>query len=159
RTGDLSGNEGLTAARALVIEEDAVHRVHAVRLAIILRDVIRIGFRCGIRASRVEGGLLSLGRFYHLAVELARGGLVKFRLQTEAAHRLQNSDRAERGDLTRILGDIEADPDVALRSQIVDLVRADLVEQGRQGRRIVQIAVPELEPNIQPVRIAIQVLD
>ncbi len=42
RPRDLAGHEVLTTARALVIEEDAVAGMHAVRLAVVDNDPVGI---------------------------------------------------------------------------------------------------------------------
>ena len=38
---------------------------------------------------------------------------------------LEDADGAEGGDVAGVLGDVEADLDVALRAEVVDLVGAD----------------------------------
>src|SRR5690606_11625107 len=81
---DLAGHEGLAAAGALVVEEDAVRREHPVGLAVVLRDVERVGLRGGVGAARMKGGELGLRDLADLAVELARGGLIEARLQVQA---------------------------------------------------------------------------
>ena len=78
-----------------------------------------------VGAARVEGGRLALRGLGHLAEHLGGGGLVEAGAQARLADRLEDADGAERGDLGGVLGDVEADPDVALRAEVVDLVGLD----------------------------------
>ena len=77
---------------------------------------------------------LGLWRLCHLAEHLARACLVEAALHAFLADRVEQPQRAHPGRVGRVLGDVEADADVALRAEVVDLVRADpldeLVERG-----------------------------
>mmetsp|Transcript_174241 Transcript_174241/g.553180 ORF Transcript_174241/g.553180 Transcript_174241/m.553180 type:complete len:249 (+) Transcript_174241:260-1006(+) len=75
--GHLLGDEGASAARRLVVEEDAVERIHAVGLPIILHDPEAVQLGHGIWRARVESCSLLLGNLLHEAVELGRRGLVE----------------------------------------------------------------------------------
>ena len=75
--GDLAGDEGLAAAGALVVEEDAVAGVEAIGLAVVDGDPVGVELGDGVGAARVEGGGLALGDFLDQAVEFGGGGLVK----------------------------------------------------------------------------------
>ena len=52
--GDLAGDEGLAAARGLVVEEDAVAGIHAVGLAVVHGDPVGIHLGHRIGRARVE---------------------------------------------------------------------------------------------------------
>jgi len=56
-SGDLASDEGAAAARRLVVEENAVREVHAVRLAVVDEDPVRVLLRDGVRRAGVEGSL------------------------------------------------------------------------------------------------------
>ena len=67
--GDLARHEGLAAAFALVVEEDAGAGVHAVCLAVFLDDPKAVEFGDGVGGVWVEGGVLVLGHFLDFAVK------------------------------------------------------------------------------------------
>ena len=124
---DLARDERLAAARRLVVEEDPVDGVHAVGLAVVdasmpvAVDLARTPY--GLRGwNGVVLGLRGLG---DLAVHLARRRLVEAALDARPA-RIASSSRSvpEPVDVGGVLGDVEADADVALRAEVVDLVRA-----------------------------------
>jgi hypothetical protein len=71
----------------------------------------------------------------------------------------EQAQRAERVGVRGVLGDLEADLDVALRRQIVDLVGPGLLDQADQVGGVGQIAVMQKEPRLVLVRIDIQVID
>ena len=96
--GDLARDEGLAADRALVVEEDAVGGVHAVRLAVVDRDPVAVELGGAVRAARVEGRGLALRHLLHEPVHLAGRGLVEahLALEPEDPDRLEQPQRAER---------------------------------------------------------------
>jgi len=75
--GDLAGDEGLAAARALVVEEDAVAGIEPIGLAVVDGDPVGVELGDGVRAARVEGRSLALGDLLDQAIELGSGGLVE----------------------------------------------------------------------------------
>ena len=157
--GDLARDEGLSAPRTLVIEKDPVGRVHAVRFAVVLRDVEGIRFRAPVRAAGIERRRLALGRLDRSAIHLGRRCLVETRHDPDLPDRFEQPDGPEPGDLRRILGDVEADADVALRSEVVHFVGLDAAQDRLQRRRVVQIAVVEPHSCVALVRVAIEMLD
>ena len=130
--GDLSGDEGLAAARGLVIEEDAVDREDAVGLAVVAGDVEGVSLGRGVGAPRVERGSLGLRRLNRLAVELGGGGLVEAGIEVELAHGFEQANGADAGDLGGVLRDLEGDLDVGLGAEVVDLVGAHGLEDAVQ---------------------------
>jgi hypothetical protein len=95
----------------------------------------------------------------HLAIELARRCLVKARFEPDSAHRLENANRTKPGDFGGVFGDIEAHTHVALRPEVVHLVRAKISEDGGQRRSVVQVAVLQLEMGPLLVGIAVEMLE
>ena len=102
-----------------------------------------------------------MGNSLHLAVQLARRRLVQARLllQAASAHRVQQTQRANTVHLRRVLRQVERHLHVALRAQVVDLVRLDLRHQAAQIRRIRQISVVQKELHALVVGILVQVVD
>ena len=66
--GDFSGNEGLSAALTLMVEENAIAAEHAIALTIILDNPVTIEFCHSVRTARIEGGRLLLWHFLYLTV-------------------------------------------------------------------------------------------
>lgn len=62
-------------------------------------------------------------------------------------------------NVARVLGEVEAHPDVALGAEMVDLVGFDVVDQVRQLFGIRKIAIMKKEANIRQVGILIEVVD
>ena len=63
--GYLAGHEGFAAARALVVEQDAIAGIYPVGLAVVHRDPVRVEFGDAIGAARIKGGGLLLRHFLH----------------------------------------------------------------------------------------------
>src|SRR3954467_10510246 len=90
---DLARDKGLTADRALVVEQDAVGREHAIGLAIVHGDPVAVELGHAIRRARIERRGLLLRDFLYQAVELGGRGLVELRLflHAEDADRLKST--------------------------------------------------------------------
>ena len=73
--------------------------------------------------------------------------------------RLEQAERAEGGDVGRELRHVEADRDVGLGAEVVDLVGADLVDQAAEPGAIAEVAVVEREGDAGLVRVVVEVLD
>ena len=143
------------AARRLVVEEDAVARVHAVRLAVVLDDPEGVKLGDAVGRARVEGRRLRLRDLNNLTIKLRRRGLEEQgRLsscdwQTRAPERqaahlveadvvleagradgVEDPKRAETVNVTSVLGHLERDLDVRLGTKVVNLGRLP----GKEGR-------------------------
>ena len=158
---DLARHESLAAHRRLVIEEDAVAGVHAVRLAIVHRDPVGVQLCDAIGRTRIERRGLALRSLLHLAEHLRGRGLVEagLRRQAEDAHRLEQSQRADGIGVRRVLGRLERHRDMALRAQVVDFVGQHLLHDANQVGGIGEIAVVQREPPVGVMRIFVQVID
>ena len=75
------------------------------------------------------------------------------------ANRLQDANRADARDIGGVFGNVEADPDVALRREVINLVRLQLVNQFHEIHRIAQIAVVQKQAHAVDVRIGIKMID
>ncbi len=145
RARDLARDEGRAAPRRLVVEEDPVHRVHPVRLAVVARDPVAEHLRDAVRAARMERRRLGLRRLGHLAEHLARARLVEAALHALLADRVEQPQRPHPGRVGRVLGDVEAHADVALRAEVVDLVRPDPAHELVERGAVAEVAEDELE--------------
>src|SRR5258706_388554 len=142
-TGDLAGNEGLAPDRGLVIEENAVTRVDAVRLTVVDRNPVRIEFGYAIRAAGIERRRFLLRSFLREAKELGCRSLVVAGLlfQPENSDRFQNPQRAECIGIRGVFRFLERNSDVALRREIVDLARLNLLDYAGKAGRVGEVAV------------------
>ena len=64
--------------------------------------------------------------------------------------RLQQPRHAGRRDVRRVIGEVEADPHVALRSEVIDFIRPDFIQQSFQRAGVAQVSVMQREaPGIE----------
>src|ERR1035437_9133161 len=68
--GDLAGDEGLAAARALVVEQNPARGVKIVALAVVHRQPVGVDLGAAIGRARPEGRRLGLRHLLHLAKHL-----------------------------------------------------------------------------------------
>ncbi len=148
--GDLAGDEVLAAAGALVIEENARHGEHVVALAVVDREVVAIHLGAGIRAAGVEFGVLGLG-WVGRAEHLRARRLVEADRGIDEADRFEEAGDAGAGDVGGRFGGAEADADVALGGEVVDLGGADLADEGDERARFAEVAELEVEVGPQVV--------
>ena len=160
---DLPRHEGLTAARALVVEKNPTGAVNAVALPVVDGDPVGVELGHAIRATGIEGRGLRLRRFHHLAVHLRAGGLVEADLGADSvltvADRLQQPEGAHGGHVGRVGGLVETDPHVALGREVVDLRRPDLADQTGEPVAVGHVAVMQNERTLHLVDVAVEVLD
>ena len=159
--GDLAGHEGLAADRALMVEQDAVGGEHAVGLAVVHRDPVAVKLGDGIGRARIERRGFLLRNLLHQPVQFRRRGLVEPRLlfHAEDADRLQQPQHADRVGIGGVFRAFEADADMALGGEIIDLGRPDLLHQPDQIGRIRHVAIVQEKRHVAGVRILIEVID
>ena len=143
--GNLAGHKSLTPARRFVVEQNAVAGKEVVRLAVIDHNPVAVELGHPIGRTRVKRRALALRHFLHLTVEFAGRGLVKPRLQPGFADGIDEAQSADAIHLGGVFRDFERNLDMALRAEVVDLVRFDPVQQTVQIARIGQIAVVQKE--------------
>ena len=75
--------------------------------------------------------------------------------------RIASSNRIVRdaGDVAGVVGHLKADLDVALRAEVVDLVRMHRTHQIHQADTVVQVAVVQPQPNVAVVRILVDAVE
>mmetsp|Transcript_31586 Transcript_31586/g.82523 ORF Transcript_31586/g.82523 Transcript_31586/m.82523 type:complete len:204 (+) Transcript_31586:1001-1612(+) len=114
RTRHLSRDERGPSARRLVVEEDAVGRVDAVRLAVVDDDPVGVLLGDGVRRARVERRRLALRHLLHQPVQLRRRRLVEAAFVDEAgrADRVQQPEHAHPVRVRRVLGHLKRHLDV-----------------------------------------------
>ena len=148
RAGDLAGDEGLAAARALVVEQDAVGGEQAVALAVVARDPVGVELGRGVGALRQERRRLALRRRGRCRRARTcwpgRSGSVPPSLRM----RIASSSRSvpEAVGVGGVFGRVEADLDVALGGQVVDLVGLHLLDDADQVGGVGQVAIVQEQP-------------
>jgi hypothetical protein len=157
--GDLPRHERGAATWRLVVEQDAVRRVEVVCLAVLDGHPVGEDLRHGIRTARIERRPLRLRPLPDHPVHLARPGLVEPDRVVEMANRFEQPERSHARCVGRELGHVEADLDVTLGTEVVDLVRADAVQGRDERRRIGQVRVVEEQPDVLVMRVAVEMLD
>lgn len=131
--------------RWLVIVEDTVDREQPVMLPIDSAQLGREGLGCSVGADRQHRGVLVL-RGDGRPAENLRGGCVE-----DAGWNRQILDNLEESESTHGhsfhggLGDLEAQADVPLASEVIDFVGSHLGEDATKGRGILEIAVIQEE--------------
>ena len=94
-----------------------------------------------------------------LAVHLAAGGLVEARAQSHFADRFQNADRADGGDVRSVFRNFETDAHVALRGQMINFVRLQLVQEFNEVDRITKVAHVQKKPHAVDVGVGVKMID
>ena len=153
---DLAGNERLTAALRLVIEEDARAAEHAVCFTVLLDNPVAVQFGYSIWAIRVERSVLILRHFLDFSIKLGCGGLVNLAslLQMVGANGFEDAEYAYGIDISSELGGIEADLHMTLGGEVVDLRRQHLTNEFDQRHGVRHIGIMQVE-----VRAAFEVSD
>lgn len=144
---NLPGHESPSSPRALVVEQDAVAREHAVTLPVVDRDPVRVELRTSVGRSGVEGGRLALGSLDDLSVQLRSGRLVEPDVLLEAAGTdgVEETEGAEPVDVAGVFSHLEGDLDVRLGAEIVDFSRLGLGDDVDEVGAVAEISVVQLE--------------
>ncbi len=144
-----------------MVEQDAVAGVDAVGLAVVHRDPMGVYLGGAVRRTRVERRGLALRHLLHQTEHLAGGGLVEAHavLQPQDAHGLQQAQRSQGVAVGRVLRRLEAHLHVALRRQVVDLVRLRLLHDADEIGGVREVAVVHEEADTRLVWVLVQVID
>ena len=156
--GDLAGDEGFAAPRALVIEENAAAGEQAVAFAVNADHPVGVELGGGVGAARLKDRVLALRRGRR-AVHLRAGGLVEAGLVAAAADGFEKAHGAQAGDVAGVFGHVETDAHMALRGQMVELVRREAVDQIQDPFRAGEIAVMQEQLGIRLVGILIDMVN
>ena len=143
--GNLAGDEGTATAGTLVVEEDAVGKVHAVGLTVIHEDPEGVLLGDGIGRTGVEGGGLGLGNLTDLSVQLGGGGLVEsdLLLHATSADGIKHPEDTNTIGIGCVLGHIEGNLDVGHGTEVVNLIGLHLGNDGDQVRGIAEVTIVE----------------
>ena len=144
---DLAGHEGLATAFGFMVKEDAGAAKHVIRFAVFLDNPEAVELSHGIRAVRVEGGLLVLRDLFYLAVKFAGARLVNAAslLEVVGAHGLQNAEHAGGVHVGGKFGGVEGYLHVALRREVVDFGRLDLAHDLHEAHGVAQVGIVQVE--------------
>ena len=127
---NLSGNEGLTTALRLMIEENAVYCEHTVCFSVLFYNPEAILFCHCVGAVGMERGCLTLRNFLYLSEKLGSRCLIDSGFLGQAAdlHCFQNTKHAQCVHISGILRCVKTYLYMALCCQVVDLVRLYLAD-------------------------------
>ena len=144
-----------------MVEQDAVAGIHAIGFAVVHGDPVGVHLGHGVGAARVERRGFLLRGFLHQAVEFGGGCLVElgFLFQAEEADGFEQAQRADGIYVGGVFRGFEADGDVGLGAEVVDLVRLYFLQDAGQVGGVGEIAVVELEARVFNVRIFVDVID
>ena len=87
-------------------------------------------------------GSFGLRNLLDLSAHLGGGGLVEANtvFQPENPYRFQHAERPQRVGVRGVLGGLEADRDVALSAQVIDLGRLDFLDDAYQVGGVGKVA-------------------
>lgn len=143
--GDFPSDETFAAAWRFVVVEDAVDDVHAMGLPI---DAAEIGRECLGTAVGIywpERGLLGLWEGLGDSENFRRGGVKKPWWGGEITADFQESECGDGGFGDGGLGDLKAEADVGLASEVVEFIRLDAGEEAAERGLIAKVGVVEFE--------------
>ena len=95
---------------------------------------VRIEFCYCVGASGIKRSGFGLRSFLNLAVELTRGGLIETAINSRFFDGIQKTQGTKSVHLSGVLRHFKRNGDVTLRSEIVDLIRRNILHQARQIR-------------------------
>ena len=143
-----------------MVEQDAVGGVQAIGFAVIDRDPVAVQFGRGIGRAGIERRGLALWDFLYLAVQFRGRGLIKPNLlfHLQYADGFQQPQHPDGVGVGRVFRGLETDLNMALRRQIVYLVRLKLLNQANQIGGIGHVA--KVHEKFYPgfMRVLIQVI-
>ena len=144
-----------------MVEQNAVGRVHPVRLAVIDCNPVRIQLGYAIWAARVKRCRFVLRRDVCFAKQFRGRSLVIASLlfQTENAYRFKYAQCSKSVGIGRVFRRFEAHLHVALRRKSIDLVRLCLLNQANEVGGVGQITVVQKEARPVIVWIDVKVVD
>ena len=140
-----------------MVEENPVCGKHPVTVTVVPRHPVGIEFGAGVWTPRPECCFLALRRRC-CPEHLAARGLVELRPVPAPPDHLKKPGRPEAGDVPGVLGDIETDPHVALRPEVVDFVGFYIVDEVGDLLVVGKITIMEKEACTCIMRIGIDMV-
>ena len=160
-TRDLARYKRFTTAWALVVEKHTITGIHAIALAVVHCDPVRIELRDAVGTTRIEGRALLLRNLLHKAIELASARLIDpgFLSKAQYPNRLQNPQRAQRIAIGGVFRALKAHRHMALSAEVINLIWLDLLDDPNQVCAIGEVAVVEHNPRIALMWVLIEVIN
>ena len=145
---DLTGDEVVTAALGLVVEEDTVAGEDAVGVTILTHHPEAVLLRNGVRTERMERSRLGLRNRLDLTEKLGSRCLVNAAglVETCGVYGLEDTKHTECIDVTGVLGGLEGHLYMGLRREVVDLVRLHLKHDTDDAGGVGKIALMDDQP-------------
>src|SRR5579872_4619091 len=137
--GDFARDKLEAAPRAFMVKQDPTAAEHAVRFAVVHREMKAGYFTHAVRTSRMERCTLALRSLAHLAEHLARPGEVELALWLRLAQRRKRIVRAidVGGQRRKSVG--ETFRHEALGGEMITLVKLVLSEHVENARIAIQV--------------------
>ncbi len=133
---DFPRDKILTAARRFVIVTDSVAHKKPVRFSINAAKLRCEGLSASVRTRRTHRRLFRLRRFRCIAENFRRRRVIKSHRLSLITHDLEKVQRRHPRFIASRLGKLEAQTDVALTGQMINLTWQDLAKDASQGRRV-----------------------
>src|SRR5207248_596895 len=102
------------------VKKNAIACEEVVAFAVIDRHPMRVNFCGRVRTARSEGSLLILRR-WRVSEHFAARCIVETCCDAGFANRFQDADCTQTCNLAGVLGDVEADADMTLSAEVIDL--------------------------------------
>ena len=105
--------------------------------------------------------MLGLGNFLYLAVKLGCGCLVKpgYRLQSKHTDGFENAQCSKTVRICCVLRRLKRHFDMALRRQVVNFIRLNLLDDSEEVRRIRKVCVVQNEAHIFLMRVSVKMIN
>ena len=110
-----------------MIEENAIRCKESITFSIVSDHPIRVNLGRSIGTPGFKLGFLIL-RGWRRAEHLAGRGLIETGFDSASADSLEDPRRPQSGHVSSKFGHVKTDPDMALSSQMIDLIRFDIVD-------------------------------
>ncbi len=126
---NFTGNERLTTAFALVIEQNTVYSKHTIAFAVVFSNPETILFGYPIRRTGIEWSCLFLWNFLHLTEQFGSRSLIDagFLFQSQDAYSFEHTQRTDSICFGSVFRNVERNLHVALSCEIVDFIRLHLL--------------------------------
>jgi len=141
-----------------MIEQDPVAGEYLVGVPVVAGEVVGVNLGRRVGALRLKGRGLTLGRRGG-AEHFAGGRLVEPRLDLGLLDGLQEPQGSQTRDVAGVFRHVKAHPHVALRAEVIDFVRLDLMEEIRQVTGDAEVSVVEVHARFGIVKVPIEVID
>src|ERR1700722_2908422 len=112
-----------------MVEENSVYREQAVAFAGVDGHPVAVQLGAAVGAARMKRSGFILRTFVGLSVHFAAGGIVKTSGDSGFANGVEQARGSQGGDVAGVFWNVETDADMALGTQVINLVRGNAIEQ------------------------------